>query len=242
MRRGLLIAYLIFALCVLGAWQQSGVPIMGSTQAPSGATWTFVQAGNHNQNTEATTIAITLTGTTAGHFLVFMAAGGGTTGTSSCSDTTNTYTAGNIGGFSYCYSKITTGGSLTITLTAANAVLLQAVVEEFTDSGSGPIFDLASTQDTFSSGTTWTGQSMTTTAANDNVLMWGGNQGTCSGSGSIFTGAGGWTIPTSGQIANTNSQCMFAEYQFVTSATAYTPSATLGTSNSGFGAQIAFKP
>jgi len=37
MRRELLIGYLILALIVCGAWRQSGVPIMGSTQAPSGS-------------------------------------------------------------------------------------------------------------------------------------------------------------------------------------------------------------
>ena len=37
MRRGVLIAYLVFALMVCGAWQQSGLPMMGSTQAPSGS-------------------------------------------------------------------------------------------------------------------------------------------------------------------------------------------------------------
>lgn len=36
MRRGVLIAYLVLGLLVCGAWQQSGLPIMGSTGAASG--------------------------------------------------------------------------------------------------------------------------------------------------------------------------------------------------------------
>ena len=41
MRRGILIAYLSLGLLVCGAWQQSGLPIMGSTGAASGGGGTF---------------------------------------------------------------------------------------------------------------------------------------------------------------------------------------------------------
>lgn len=72
MRRGWLIGWLVLAILACAAWQQSGVPMMGSTTTPAaGGIWTMIQHVTVAQaSCAASTCTATLTSTGAGNLLV----------------------------------------------------------------------------------------------------------------------------------------------------------------------------
>jgi hypothetical protein len=138
---------------------------------------------------------------------------------------------------SYCTSTLATGGSAdTVTITTPSNSVGSVISLEFSGQNATPL-DGAATFAALTTSTSWTLASVTTTAANDAVIGCGGNISV----NNTFTAGSGFTIPTDGQVSGGN-QSGFCEYQLVTTATAYTPTATLATTMTGITTTVAFKP
>jgi hypothetical protein len=107
-----------------------------------------IQGSGNATSTEVTTLSVTLTGVTAGHVLVVGVVGDiFTTGALAftCSDASNTYTSAAVYSnsaiigitlsFQIFYAVVTTGGSLTVTITANTAANIGMAVDEYSYPG-----------------------------------------------------------------------------------------------------------
>jgi len=186
----------------------------------------------------------------SGNTLIVVAAAG-SGGTTTISDSLGNVTAAactfNNGltlNIYYCSFSITTGGSDTITLNGSFSTFWMTFSLECHNCAG---FDAAGTAVNNGASTTWTLPGVTTTHASDLVIGFGGN----GSANDTFTAGSGYTIPSGSCGANTagacgqasgGAQCGFVEYQVVTTATTYTPAATVSGSISGSSQTISFHP
>jgi hypothetical protein len=250
----LMLCSLAFAQGLGGKAGLGGRGGFGGGAVAGGITFTTNKCGHDQSGAASSTNTLLLscsTNTTVGDIIVVVMEMGAQAGTSSCADNlSNSWSATGVSNLSgnntlYCYSTTTTGGAETVTVTTTNTAA--PVMFSLEMSAPGIAFDAAGTAALNTSSTTWTQPAVTTTMANDVVISWGGNNST----NLTYTAGAGYTIPTGTCAANSSGVCGqasggnqsgFVEYQIVTTATSYTPTATLNTAAIGASQTIAFKP
>lgn len=214
---------------------------------PASATIQFVQqATANNQNSQNTTLSVTLPNTAAGNLLVaYVTPLPGQVSTISVADNGgNTYTAaastfvehsgapcGNLTE-EFFYAANIHGGSITVTAAIDVATGMGLTVLEYSGvATTAPLDAQAGTSDTTCpwNGTP-TSASLTTTNANDLII-----------SGATLTATDTWTAGTGYALRTGTSGPSAIEDQAVSSTGTYTGTFTLGTNASAFAAALAFK-
>lgn len=242
----LLIHLLLLCPAVFGqAGHIIGGGMVGPTVAAGGVA--FVQSAKNNVTSATTTITVgngVGTGWSTGNVhsgdTLFVGFVSFNPSTLSATDTLGTsFTCAILGPqnsfyIGYCHGKPTTSGADEITMTAGLSIAPTVVALEF--SGLASTVDGTISSNALASSTTWTLPGITTTNANDAVIGCGGTNST----NDTYTAGSGYTIPSNGQASGGN-QSAFCEYQVVSSASTYTPTATLSTATTGIGGIFAFK-
>ena len=215
----IILAALLLYACP--AWAQSGLPLLGSTQAPSSITAPgFVQAQNCSTGSTNCNVSITATG---GNSLFVAAMQYSTIASWTIGDTHNTYNTVNaLTSTASCCSIQTflatniTGGALTITCNPNTGVTETiCIVFELTP-GTAISVDQVQTGGNSSAQTTWTTTATsTTTQAKEMLISCGGKPGT---NVTAISAGGSYTIPANGNLATLGAAC---EYQVVSATGTY---------------------
>lgn len=177
MRQLIAFTLLISVACLLCGFQQSGVPIMGSTGAPAagGGSAAFVQA-NTVLVTSGQSAQCTLSATVSGHFIggVFFTNDGGVSGQAFTDSATQTYTVPSSGqhGFIWWGWKANTASgvtSLTFSITSS-AQRIQGICFEYSGVGAAKGAQDGFIDNTSASGTTYDSGAFTTAGTADLLL------------------------------------------------------------------------
>lgn len=233
------------AILLLLMPQQVRIPGPGGSS--HAANISFVQTCNTAVTSASTTTALNIGSTgncgaglnpTAGDLVYVVSAHNNVGNLPSATDTLgNSWTCSGSGTqFNTCFSKIATGGADIVTITTSNVTTGLRFSYEFTNAVGA--IDVAGTQNTQSSSSSWTLPSVTTVNAVDAAIGCGYSNGI----GTItFTQGSGFVIPSKGQSSVSNAGSAFCEYQIVSPAGTYTPTVTVSSSQAGFGFTVAVK-